>query len=290
MQSIVEDIKAVFRSGNILSRLIVINTIALVMIYLVKITLMMVYQGDAVAFDTFIQYLSVHSDVSKNIFRPWVFITHAFTHVGLLHFAFNMLMLYWFGRIVGDLINDRRLLTIFILGVAGGVLAFIIFGYFIPSMVGYAHGASAGVMAVIIASGLIAPDHVIHLILLGPVRLKYVVLVLLFLDLVSISNMSNTGGHIAHLGGAFMGLMFVRLLYSGYDLSEKLLWRKPDTHTYRKKHERAKVVVMSSHRNQRKSDEEMIPTVDMILDKIKKTGLESLSSQEKDILEKASKE
>jgi membrane associated rhomboid family serine protease len=304
--SIAQDIKAQFRNGNMVTRLIILNVGVFALLYLIKIILILFSGGNhGAAFNNIIFYLAIHSDLIFDLKHPWVFFTHMFLHEGFFHLLFNMLLLYWFGRIVGDLIGDDKPLAIYILGGLSGALLYVVSGYAIDGVGSIAIGASAAVMGFAVAGAAISPDYTLNLILIGPVRLKYVVLVLLVIDLIGIANMSNTGGHIGHLGGALFGWVFVYYLRNGTDLSVPVnnimdwFMRLFDTNASRsrqkKKHLRVEHVSKKIQRRKRGkgnhhsdslSDQERI---DMILDKIRKNGLESLSEEERAFLNKASK-
>ncbi len=281
MQSIFDDIKSVFTSGNMVSKLLLANVIAFLAIYLVKIFTLFTGPEHAQMFQSFVEAMSVHSDMWYNLKHPWVFVTHAFFHLGLFHLLINLLMLYWFGRILGDMAGDDKVLPIYTLGFLAGMIFFLVFTNVAPQFSGYAHGASAGVMAIVVAAGMIAPDYVIHLILIGPVRLKYVVLVVLLFDFIGIANLQNTGGRIGHIGGAFMGFLYIYLLYNGRDLGQLFKIEKASS---RPKKVKAKVIPIG-----RTTGEKTDTSIDQILDKINKDGIQSLSEEERKILDDASK-
>lgn len=303
--SIWEDVKREFRHGNMISRLVIVNLAFFIGIYLIKLGLVLA-AGFQNAPDmlSILRYISLSSSWWFTFTHPWVILTHMFVHLGFFHFLFNMLFLYWFGRIVGDLIGDHRIVPLYLLGGLAGAAAFLLTAPFIypgGSPVP-AWGASAGVMAIVVASGVLAPDYLIRLILIGDVRLKYVVGVLLLLDLIGLANLDNTGGHLGHLGGAFMGFFFVRQLQKGRDLSEpvnrffdKLLEflsslrhpkrRNPQV-VYKNSDRRAKGKGQAASDSEQLSHQEK---VDTILDKIKKSGYDSLSDEEKSFLFNASR-
>ena len=282
-QSIIEDVKQSFRSGNMITRLIIINII----VYMVMAILNAFTPADSGFFSGLIQYLAIPGPFPEFLWKFWTWITHMFLHSGLWHMAINMLYLYWFGRITGDLIGDRHVLPGYILGGLAGAVAYILSYQLLGSGVigGYALGASAAVMSLVIMAGIIAPDYNIRLLFLGNVKLKFIVLAIIFFDLISIGRMSNTGGHIAHLGGMLMGAYYIYSLRSGRDLSTIFSGVKITTNS-RPRH-------MKVHRS---SDEKKKPRrtsseqeeIDKILEKIKRSGYESLTDEEKDILFKAS--
>jgi len=307
--SIWEDVKQQFRFGNMVTRLIVINAFVFVAVNIVNLGFT-VFQGfkQDTGFYDFVKFFSLSNDLFFDLTHPWVIITNMFLHVGFWHFLWNMLFLYWFGRIVGDLVGNHRILPLYLLGGLAGGSIYLLTANFIYSGESFAYGASAAVMAIVMASGTIAPDYNMRLILIGDVKLKYIVGVLIFLDLIGIANLSNTGGHLAHLGGALFGFIFIRQLQSGQDWSEpvnnlvnrleefftrlfssnpkgpKVVYRSKDAK--RKKHTpRAKGRAKSDT-----SAEATQARIDEILEKIKKSGYESLTDEEKEFLFNASKE
>ena len=315
--SIWNDIKQQFSHGNTLTRIILVNIAVFVVVTIVKLILMPVEKG--FTSDDFVYFFSIASDPWHNLTHPWVFITHMFLHVGVFHILWNMLLLYWFGRIVGDLLGDHRVLPIYLLaGLVGGLSYFIFAQVFTtgPLTFGsYALGASAAFMGTIMVAGVMAPDYIISMMFLGDVRLKYIVAVFMLLDLVAISSNSNTGGSFGHLGGALMGYVIARQLQQGNDLTApvnellhkitsffndlfsnekprpKMAYKNPKV-KQKQKTATSRPRTKSSNRGNRSSDSQNLShqeKVDAILDKIKESGYESLSKEEKEYLFNASK-
>lgn len=315
-QSIWSDIKQAFRHGNMVTRLMLINGVVFVAVNLVKL-FMVVFggfqDGAHERFVHFMKFFSLSSDMWFNLTHPWVILTSMFLHENLFHALFNILFLMWFGRIVADLVGDRRILPLYLLtGLAGGFL-YIATAHWIYKDGGYAYGASGAVMGIVVAAGVLAPDYLIRLIILGDVRLKYIVIFMLLLDIIGLANMNNTGGHIAHLGGAAMGFFFTRQLQEGHDWSKpvnrvldsitdfiarlfgggnrpRVVYRSPDL----KRKEKEKVQTGGGKGwGQRKSGSagnlSHQERLDAILDKIKLSGYESLTAEEKEFLFNASK-
>lgn len=303
-ESIWSDIKQQFSHGNALTKIILVNIGVFVFVNLVRIALMIV-DGAAPppSYEPFIHFWAISSNGWHNLTHPWVFITHMFLHESFWHIFWNLLLLYWFARIVGDLLGDWRVLPIYLIsGLAGGLTYFIFSN--IPTFWvfgSYALGASAAVMGMLAVAGMTAPDYILHLILIGPVRLRWVVLVLIFLDVVALSWGSNSGGSIAHLGGAAMGFFIASQLQRGRDLTRPVANWFSQLNTWLKnlRMDRRKPKVV--FRNVRKSDttrpgpSRRQPTaddqarLDAILDKIKEQGYESLTKEEKQFLFNASK-
>ncbi len=219
------------------------------------------------------------------IFRPWTMISYMFIHEGFIHLLFNMLWLHWIGQLFITYLGNKRVWRVYIGGGFIGALLFVLsyntFPYLIPSAsTSLAAGSSAGVLAIAVASATLLPNYEIELFFVGWVRLKLIVFFVVLFDLVSIPY-SNTGGHLAHLGGAIFGLIYVKLFYNLnlFDLILKKL-RKPKSNL--KIHYKSKFMKLEdSQINYQKE-------IDTILDKINANGIHALSETEKEILKKLS--
>lgn len=307
--SIWSDIKRQFNYGNTLTRIILVNIAVFVCAVLLRLVMMPI--GDGGGFQRFMRYFEVGADWQHNLFFPWVFITHMFLHTDFWHILWNMLMLHWFGRIVGDLLGDRRILPIYLLGgLAGGLSYFIMANVPTPWDFGsHALGASAALMAILVVAGKTAPDYNISLILIGDVKLKFIVAVLFLLDLIALSNNNNSGGSFGHLGGGLMGYVIAAQLQRGNDLTapvNRLIERLSSFFSNLFSKRRPSPRVAYRHVDVKRSQsspsaaaprrsasrEDRIPQekLDAILDKIKQTGYESLSADEKEFLFNASKQ
>jgi len=313
--SIWDDVKQQFSFGNMIIRLIIVNVSIFLIINLMKVFL---HHGGAPDnwYDRILGWFKISSDPLDILMHPWSVFTHMFMHEGFWHILWNMLFLYWFGRILGDLLGDKRILPIYVLGGLAGALAFFLSVNLLPYGAGGTHtalGASAGIMAIVVAAGMIAPDYNLRLILLGDVRLKYIVVAVIVLDLIGTAGDINTGGHFAHLGGALMGYIFISQLQSGRDLSEPLnnffdkianFFRSVKEPALRPKRKGPKMVhrnedKIKSHQQRGKTghrsdrskavDGSHQDKLDAILDKIKKEGYDSLSEAENEFLFNASK-
>ena len=280
--------------GHMLDRLIIINILSFI---LIGIFIRYLFPS---IYPTVLDYLALSSNLRWNLFHPWVFITHLFLHAGIFHIFWNMLLYYWFGTIVGDLVGDGKILPLFLYGgLLGAAIYLLSYAYLIPHsyLDSRALGASAGVMATVVAAGLIAPDYKIRLILIGPVSIKYVVVVLIIIDLVGTTGMNNTGGHFAHLGGALMGWIFVSNLKRGNDLgipvNRGLAWLS-DLLLRKKGSRSRKLRALHSQRSGkikptvRSSKSDSQDRINEILDKINQKGYEGLSDEEKEFLFRAS--
>lgn len=295
-KSIWSDLTKEYRFANKIIRLIFANVAVFIFVKFVSVVLFIAFgqEGSSRMMD-FVHFFSISADPFKFITRPWTWVTHMFLHVGFFHLLFNMLYLYWFGRIAGDLIGDRRIFPLYFIGGWFGVILFMLFALLTPWIPeqSYAYGASAAVLALTAAAGAIAPDYEIRLIFLGNVKLKYIVAVLILIDLLSIGGL-NTGGHIAHLGGVLWGFLYVYLLRQGYETGDFInrildikLFARTGRRTSKKSYQ--PVMRMQVKRNTSTSDAvDFEEELDRILDKIKNKGFDKLTKEEKKFLENAS--
>jgi membrane associated rhomboid family serine protease len=295
--TIINEIKDSFRNGSILTRLIYIN----IGVFLVFrfIHLFIVLGGNPQdAIKPWLNFFSVPSDPSVLILMPWTPVSYMFLHFDFLHLLFNVLYLYWFGRIFMHLIGPRFLVRTYIFGGLAGVLLYIlamnlvpVFYTTFPSNV--MMGASASVMAVLFALARFSPEYTLNLLFIGPVRLKYIALFAFLVNLLSIPALSNTGGILAHIGGALMGL------WLGGS------WAKKGTAYFTSRPQKASTFKWPFQKKSNMTVTHRRPLTDMeynamklrhqkevdrILEKIKKSGYDSLTESEKKTLFDASKE
>lgn len=295
MGTIIADLKEKFRRGNICIRLIYINVGVFVITTLTEVCLRLFNRSLAGAFD----WLDLPASFGRLALQPWSLFTYMFMHAGFLHILFNMLWLYWFGSLFLMFFSARHLRGVYILGgICGGLLymvAYNVFPYFSPMVDGSVlAGASASVLAIVAATAYREPDYPIQLLLLGTVRLKYLALVVIGTDLLFITS-SNAGGHIAHLGGALAGLWFAAGLSKGKDLTSwinraldalaSLFSGKPRKPKMKVRYGGNRQADYDYNARKRVQTEE----IDRILDKLKKSGYESLTTEEKKSLFDASK-
>ncbi|TWR30433.1 rhomboid family intramembrane serine protease [Mucilaginibacter pallidiroseus] len=232
-------------------------------------------------------FLLLPAYLPKLLYRFWTPFTYMFMHAGVLHILFNMLWLYWMGQIFEEYLGNKRTVGLYLMGgLAGGIL-FIAAYNLIPAFTNSNSaagatvvGASASVMAIVIATATLLPDYAIQLFLFGPVKLKWLAIFLVVFDFLMIAG-SNPGGEIAHLGGALMGFAYIRQLQKGSD------WVTSAGKIFKKKQPAMKVVSRNSPQK-KSSGKPGQEEVDRILDKISSSGYDSLSKQEKDTLFRAS--
>lgn len=286
---IVDDIKRIFRGDDYLSKVLLINVIVFV-----GLNLILVFGNDSV--DKFmLNALALPSAPLDVLTHFWTILTYQFTHEGLFHLVSNLLWLYWIGKILIDFQGNQRFLTIYLLGGLVGGLVYILMGL-IPGVYNgptYLIGASGAVLAIVVATATLVPDYTIRLLLLGPVKMKYLAVGAIILTTLLNLN-QNTGGKMAHLGGAIFGYIFIRQLQKGVNLGapfEKFFARLKSTFKREPKmtvHSGGKRSSSSQQRAQKSSSNDQ-ERVDEILDKISKSGYDSLSKEEKDFLFRMSK-
>ncbi len=289
--SIRDDVKYYMKAGNMVTKLIMVNCMVFIFVVLVKVFTRDWQAGqDGYIYEWLVhENLAISSNIKEALFHPWTFITHMFLHEGPWHLLWNMLWLFWMGRILGDLIGDRKILPTYILGGLFGAVFMMLMGMLLPNVVGdRGLGASAAVSAIILAAATTAPNSEMRFLFIGNIRLKYIALVFIVLELLY-STVSNTGGHFAHLGGAFFGWFSIVSLRRGNSLTawfENLFDRKKKTRT---RNPKMKVAHRSKLLDSSGASKKELTDVDKILEKIKSSGIDSLSKEEKRILDQASK-
>lgn len=290
----IEDLKRFFRNSSLLPRLIIINVGIWVLIQILFLLGWAFNRSDLFMEQAVLEYLALPADLSVLIIRPWTLFTYMFLHTSFWHILFNMLWLYWLGKIFLQYLSQKQLLTTYILGgVAGGllyILTYNIFPVFADVLpLAKALGASASVMAIVVAIALYVPNYTIPMMFFGKVKLFYLALALFIIDFFMIRH-GNAGGHIAHIGGAVYGFLYIYYMRKGMDLS-KIFPRISLSGFTKKKKKRPKV----SYSKRPVSDDEYNRSrvqeqkeIDLILDKISRSGYESLTKNEKELLFKSS--
>ncbi len=304
--SLWEDVRRGFQQGNMVTRLIIVNSSVWVLMGLLKI-IAGAGGGATMFYLDVLQWLEMPSSFSVLLRHPWSPLTAIFLHVEFQHIFWNMLTFYWFGRIVGDLLGNHRILPLYILcGLAGDLISLLVAHLMYGAGAdAYALGASAAVMGMVACAATIAPDYEFNLIFVGPVKLKYIALLLLFLDALAISDNFNSGGHFAHLGGAAMGWLYAVNLRAGKDLGAPVAWvvnsigslwnqlfvnvPPPLRKIYQQEPSATGRKPRYRSENRRPGAEQPQNRVDSILEKIKLSGYASLTQEEKDILFNESK-
>jgi len=298
-----DEFKGAFqRQNNAHIQLIMIN----VMVFLLM-AIFYVFAKASQNFDAYVWFakqIAILPDISVFILKPWTILTYGFAHSldDIWHIVFNMIALYWFGKLFVEYLGSDKLIANYILGsIAGAFLYLLLFNtvpYFIegrlqfeqnPYFIGMV-GASAAIYAVMVATATLLPDYTFFLLFLGPVRIKYIALFFIVASFLG-SVQGNPGGNIAHLGGAFIGYVYIKQLQAGVNwggwITATLDWfkglfssKQKVKVTYRKEESPIKKSGLS-----KASQAE----IDLILDKISDRGYESLTKEEKEKLFNASK-
>lgn len=296
MGSFITDLKNDFRRGSICQQFIYINIGIFVVTALVAIVGMLFNVGKS----SWMEWLELPAWLPQFIKQPWSIVTYMFLHAGILHLLFNMLWLYSFGQLFLMFFSARHFRGLYFLGGFGGGLLYMVAYNFFPYFESYLYGsyllgASASVLAIVIATAVRNPEYRVNLLLFGQVRLKYLALVMIITDLLFVTS-NNAGGHIAHLGGALAGWWFAAGLRKGTDVTKwingAIDWISGGFRIQRV----SKKPKMEVHYGGRAKDyeynarkKEQNEEVDRILDKLKKSGYQSLTTEEKKRLFDASK-
>ena len=304
--SILDDFKNAWnRPNNAVVQIILINVIVFLVLIFLKVIL--VLSGGEGIYRAILTKLMLPADTGTFLLQPWSLITYFFTHEGLFHILFNMLFLYWFGKLIAEFLGSNKVISLYVLGgITGGLFYILVY-----NLVPFYHdqvsaslmlGASAGVYAVVVGAATFMPNYTFFLLLLGPVRIKYIALFYIVLSFANTIG-SNAGGELAHLAGAAMGFIYIKQLQSGTDLGgwvissmnfiKSFFVSQPKikvTHrnTKQSKQSSSKRTVNVTGSSTKSSDADQAE-IDAILDKISHSGYDSLTKEEKQKLFNASK-
>lgn len=286
--SIIEDIKFQYKIGGIANKMIYWN----VGVFLLSIPLFYQFKTGVFAYPS---WLAVSSEPTTFFHRPWTLLTYAFFHYGFLHLFFNMMVLHFSSRLFLTFFTQKQYLGLYFLGSIFAGLVYVLSFY----LLGHSSlmvGASAAIMALLVATTTYQPLMELRLLLIGNVKLWHITGVLLLLDLLQIQ-MNNTGGHIAHLSGAFFGYIYIKLLLNGTDLSRIVssvidfftnLFSPKKATPFKKVHVNPKKPTVKRESKIVAKDKTQ-QQIDEILDKISQSGYDSLTAEEKEFLFKAGK-
>ena len=295
--SLLEEFKKIWtKPDNGLIQIIVINVIVFIIINIFRVIFTLSQNSGAYLW--FVDNLALPSNLSGFITHPWTLITYFFTHEEFFHILFNMLFLYWFGKIVHDMLGNNKLVNLYILGGMVGGLFYILVYNLIPFYHDRVNqsvllGASAGVFAVVVGAAAYFPNYSLFLLFFGPIKIKYIAIFYVLLSFFRIDG-TNAGGDLAHLGGAAIGFIYVLQLKKGNDIgipiAKTLVWIKG----LFKPRPKIRVSYKSNKSetpNTKKPavDKVSQEEIDAILDKISQGGYESLSREEKRKLFEASR-
>lgn len=287
------------QTATVVEKLIAINVLVFILFFLTK-TIAFLFQWPS---DSLMNWFVFPKEPGEYIFKPWSIITYSFLHSGIWHILSNMLILYYAGIYFLTYFSPKKLLTFYFLGVIFGALIYMLsynlFPAFQATGKSYLVGASAGVMAVLVGIATHVPNLKIRLLFMGSIKFWYIAAFLVVLDIIQIP-ISNSGGHLAHLGGAMFGYFYAKQLGKGNDIAsgfEKFMDRflslfggeKKSKSTMRTVYKKTGAKV-SAPTKIKISKSEKQQKIDAILDKISKSGYDSLTKQEKDFLFEAGKD
>jgi len=293
------------QSNNALTMLIIVNLVVFVILTFIKVFFFFIYADDGQAESVFsegvLKWFVLPANLNELGSKPWTIFTYMFSHTGVLHILGNTLWLWAFGYILQDLTGNKKIVPIYIYGGLAGALAFLLSYNLFPGLQAQAPnsvllGASAGIMAIAVATTMIAPGYRIFPMLNGGIPLWVITVLYLVIDLATIPY-NNAGGHIAHLGGAFMGFLFIVMYRRGYDWSDWMSnvfdWFNnlfnPDK-PKKGKNIKEELFYKSTSHPYKKTPNVTQQRIDDILDKISQKGYHTLTDEEKELLKRASQE
>lgn len=300
MARIINDLKNRFRNENIAGKYIYVNVGVYLAVAFAGVFAMLF--GITPLMNDIVRLLELPADATQLLYCPWSIVTYMFLHAGIMHILLNMIALYWFGRIFLNFYSTRHFAGVYFLGGITGGLFFVLAYSFIPYFEAHAAdthlvGASAAVLAVVVASAVRTPDYTVNLVFFGPMRLITLAVITVLISILLLSS-ENAGGNIAHIGGAFAGWLFAAMLNKGRDLSSGInaagdlfcnLWNKGKglfkrgskmrfTRTGHTGASTGKHAADYEYNARKKVDED---EMNRILEKVKKSGYASLSEEEK---------
>ncbi len=300
--SIIQDIRDTFaRRDNALNQLIVLNIIVFAVVVLLYAIAFLTQTGGWYAL--FMRQLELSANLGVVIRHPWTVLTYAFVHQNPFHILSNMLYLYWFGGLFREYLGDKRLLSVYVLGALAGSITVLLACNLIPVLQPIADarlpviGASAAGMAIVVAIATKLPNYEFVLPFIGPVKIKWIATVMVLFS-VAVINKGNTAGEISHIGGVLLGFIYSKQLDAGTDLGRPIIavgeWfgrlfsGQP---SMRVTHRQAATVARPASGNAKvTSSSTGQEEIDLILDKISRSGYESLSKDEKQKLFRASQQ
>lgn len=275
--SFIQNIQSKFKQGNIVEKLIYINIAVFVL------TLFIGVFGDWFknSSNFLIQWFSLKSDFNTFITQPWTIISYGFLHAGFIHILFNLFALFYIGNLFLEYFTQKQLLNFYIFGTVFGGLLFLLSHNTIPlfkdSFIPLV-GASAGISAIFIGIATYIPNYQLKIRFIGFVHLWKLAALWIFLDIIQLAG-SNAGGHFAHLGGALFGFLYV-----SFASNTRIDLLKPIKDIFKRREKPLKTVYKSKTRTKASTSNTNQQQIDAILDKISKSGYDTLSKEEKAFL------
>lgn len=288
-----------YKTANTLEKLIGLNVMLFILTYVFRALFFLM----GIQTNYFSDWLVFPKDLFDYILQPWSIVTYAFMHAGFLHILFNLIILYFGGQIFLTYYSGKKLINYYVLGAISGALIYMLSYNLFPAFAGvgqsYLIGASASVMAVFIGITAKVPNMGVRLFLFGNVKLWWIAAFFVLMDVIQLP-FGNAGGHLAHLGGAYLGYLYTTQLDKGNDIGkwvengiagiQEFFDSKPKTKTKTKSNMKTVYKNKSYSKTSGVNKAEKQKRIDAILDKISKSGYESLSKEEKDFLFNAGKD
>ena len=278
------NIKQKYLTGNIVEKIIFINIAVFIFTYLLN-TLSFLLEMDG---NFIINWFALRPHFDTLLVKPWIIFSYGFLHSGFFHILFNLLFLYYFGNLFLDFFSRKQFLAYYFLGIISGGLIYILSYNYLPALKTQETvlvGASAGVTAILIGIASHIPNYSLRFQFIGNIKLLYIAIAFVALDIIQIPN-GNAGGHLAHLGGALVGFLLTRYFQQGTGFIQWL-----ENLFLRKEQKPLKTVYKSKKSNgtKERNPKNQQVKIDRILDKISKSGYETLTKEEKDFLFKVGK-
>ncbi|MCA1762413.1 MAG: rhomboid family intramembrane serine protease [Cryomorphaceae bacterium] len=290
MATLLDDLKYSFKTGGVLTQFIYANVGVFLALTIIRL-FGFFFKANTLA--AVMPWISANSGWEVMLYKPWTAITYMFVHEGFWHILFNMVLLYFSGRIFADLLGGKRFTAVYFMGGIAGFLVYFISYNVFPVFNGASIpiiGASASIMAILVAIATYNPNLELRLILLGNVKLKYIAIFFVATDILFLDQGGNVGGKLAHIGGALYGFLYSTSLKKGNDWSglfytvtdffRDLVAPKPKMKVasskpgYKARH----------YHTESKQEKENQIRIDEILDKISRSGYDSLTKEEKQFL------
>lgn len=287
MNEIIDNIKHRFKNAGIVEQLIYANLAVFLLVFIFN-TFGFLFKANT---NFLVNWLALPSDTNLFLIKPWTIITYGFLHTKFLHILFNLIGLFYIGHLFKEYFTSKQVLNFYIYGTIFGGILFILSYNFFPVFSSSKDqnilmGASAGVYAILVGIATYLPNYQFKIPLIGFIKLWHIVALWIFLDIIQIP-VNNAGGHFAHLGGALFGFFYV------YTISNKKLnFMNPFKELFKKKEKKLKTVYNSGNKTPKGSygyKSKNQREIDEVLEKIKKSGYDSLTQEEKDFLFKQGK-
>lgn len=282
--SILNTLQIRFKQANIVEKLLYINLAVFLLVFVFN-TLGFLFQSNT---NFIVNWFTLPASFDEFIQKPWTLITYGFVHVSFIHVLSNSIALFFIGNLFTDYFTAKQLITFYLFGTAFGGLIFLLSYTYFPVFSqdvsnSLLLGASAGVSSVFIGIATYIPNYQFKIRLIGYLKLWYLAAFWMVLDVIQIPG-NNSGGHLAHIGGAVFGFLYVSLASN----TEVLVWekiraffkpkKKPLKTVYKTKKTTAKRSGTKSTTNANQQQ------INHILEKISKSGYDALSKEEKAFL------